>query len=161
MGISGVKPDHRHCLLLPAHRERSRGPRAAEQRDELAARHSITSSARASRVGGTSRPSALARETNDRVEIAQGRSCRFHLPRCQARYKLVREVGTTLPRFSGALQGLQTAARRYGWRQGEAIRYDHTSLGFDGLNDPLRSIIVWVLGPSIRRILKSRISNPT
>src|SRR6516225_372018 len=34
--------------------------RAAEQRDELAARHSITSSARASSVGGTSRPSARA-----------------------------------------------------------------------------------------------------
>src|SRR5262249_33586374 len=35
-----------------------RGP--AEQRDELAPLHSITSSARASSVGGTSRPSALA-----------------------------------------------------------------------------------------------------
>jgi hypothetical protein len=34
--------------------------RAAEQRDELAAYHSITSSAMASSVGGTSRPSALA-----------------------------------------------------------------------------------------------------
>jgi hypothetical protein len=35
--------------------------RAPEQRDECAVRpHSITSSARASRVGGTSRPSALA-----------------------------------------------------------------------------------------------------
>src|SRR5215216_512802 len=34
--------------------------RADEQRDELAAPHSITSSARASRVGGMSRPSALA-----------------------------------------------------------------------------------------------------
>ena len=33
---------------------------AAEQRDELAAPHSITSSARASSIGGTSRPSALA-----------------------------------------------------------------------------------------------------
>ena len=32
----------------------------AEQRDELAALHSITSSARASTVGGTSRPSAFA-----------------------------------------------------------------------------------------------------
>jgi hypothetical protein len=31
--------------------------RIAEQRDELAPRHSITSSARASRIGGTSRPS--------------------------------------------------------------------------------------------------------
>src|SRR5262245_38401896 len=37
------------------------GRRAAEQRDELApGGHSITSSARASSVGGTSRPSALA-----------------------------------------------------------------------------------------------------
>src|SRR5262249_32870789 len=34
--------------------------RAAEQRDELAALHSITSSARASSVAGTSRPNALA-----------------------------------------------------------------------------------------------------
>src|SRR5215831_12932684 len=34
--------------------------RAAEQRYELAPPHSITSSARASTVGGTSRPSALA-----------------------------------------------------------------------------------------------------
>src|SRR6266581_3336785 len=41
--------------------ERPRGRRAAEHRDELAAAdHSITSSARASSVGGTSRPSALA-----------------------------------------------------------------------------------------------------
>src|SRR5262245_23296452 len=48
-----------HGLLRPR-RERPRGCRAAEQRDELAALHSITSSARASSVGGTSRPSALA-----------------------------------------------------------------------------------------------------
>jgi hypothetical protein len=34
--------------------------RTAEQRDELASLHSITSSVRASSVGGTSRPSALA-----------------------------------------------------------------------------------------------------
>src|SRR5207247_9948519 len=34
--------------------------RAAEQRDERAAVHSITSSARTSKVGGTSKPSALA-----------------------------------------------------------------------------------------------------
>src|SRR5262249_2346846 len=45
--------------LLRACRERPRR-RAAEQRNELAALHSITSSARASREGGTSRPSALA-----------------------------------------------------------------------------------------------------
>src|SRR5262249_6872793 len=42
-----------------ARRERPRR-RAAEQRDELSALHSITSSARASRDGGTSSASALA-----------------------------------------------------------------------------------------------------
>src|SRR5262249_17487669 len=39
---------------------RPRCRRAAEQRDELAALHSITSSARASTVAGMSKPSALA-----------------------------------------------------------------------------------------------------
>src|SRR5258707_1436706 len=49
-----------HSLdLLRACTERPRGC-AAEQRNELAPVHSITSSARASSVGGTSRPSALA-----------------------------------------------------------------------------------------------------
>ena len=48
------------AALLRARRHRPRG-RAAESRDELAPfHHSITSSARASSVGGTSRPSALA-----------------------------------------------------------------------------------------------------
>jgi hypothetical protein len=51
-------PPHPLALLRPR-RERPCG-RAAEKRDELAAPHSITSSARASSVGGTSRPSALA-----------------------------------------------------------------------------------------------------
>src|SRR5262249_8800415 len=46
--------------LLRARRERPRYTRAAEQRYERAALHSITSSARASKVAGTSRPSALA-----------------------------------------------------------------------------------------------------
>src|SRR5262245_4379449 len=45
--------------LLRARRERPRRC-AAEKRDELATFHSITSSARARRVGGTSRPSARA-----------------------------------------------------------------------------------------------------
>src|SRR5262245_46898498 len=49
-----------HRLLLRARRERPCSGRAAEQRDERAALHSITSSARASSVGGTSIPSALA-----------------------------------------------------------------------------------------------------
>src|SRR5262249_52735782 len=49
--------DAPHPLLLRARRERPRCRRAAEQRYELApAHHSITSSARASSVAGTSRP---------------------------------------------------------------------------------------------------------
>src|SRR5262249_35747111 len=47
-------------LLLRPRRERPRHRRAAEQRDELTALHSITSSARASSVAGISRPRALA-----------------------------------------------------------------------------------------------------
>jgi len=52
-------PTHRtRSPCSRARRERPRHRRAAEQRDELAAfNHSITSSARASRIGGTSRPS--------------------------------------------------------------------------------------------------------
>src|SRR5262249_2528819 len=53
------KPDRRQ-LLLRARRERPRGRRAAEQRDELAALHSITSSARASSAAEMSMPSAFA-----------------------------------------------------------------------------------------------------
>src|SRR5262249_60782072 len=56
--------DHRHRRLLRPRRERPRGYRAAEQHDELAAvhccNHSITSSARASSVGGILSPSAVA-----------------------------------------------------------------------------------------------------
>src|SRR5262249_13914342 len=43
-----------------ARRKRPRGRSAAEQRDELASFHSITASARASSVGGSSRSSAFA-----------------------------------------------------------------------------------------------------
>ena len=59
----------RYVISTPMRRIRSaccaraasgHGRRAAEQRDELAPLHSITSSARASSVGGTSMPSALA-----------------------------------------------------------------------------------------------------
>src|SRR5262245_8085523 len=48
-GLLGLRP----CRDRPC-------DRAAEQRDELAPLHSITSSARASTVDGTSRPSVLA-----------------------------------------------------------------------------------------------------
>src|SRR5262249_51201006 len=52
-------PSHAITLLRPC-RKRP-GSRAAEQRDDFAATdHSITSSARASTVAGTSSPSALA-----------------------------------------------------------------------------------------------------
>src|SRR5262249_14024079 len=51
----------RHSVgLLRSRHDRPRGRRAAEQRDELAALHSITSSAVESSIGGTVRPSALA-----------------------------------------------------------------------------------------------------
>src|SRR5262249_4638421 len=54
-------PDTTHTLrLLRARRERPRRRDAAEQSDKLAPPHSITSSARASSVDGTSRPNALA-----------------------------------------------------------------------------------------------------
>src|SRR5262249_35863899 len=52
--------DHRECRLLPARRERPRSSCAAEQGDELAAPHSITSSAVASSFSGTVRSSVLA-----------------------------------------------------------------------------------------------------
>src|SRR5262245_52973320 len=52
-------PPHRFALLR-ARRKRPRGRSAAEQRDELAASHSITSSARPSSGSGTVRPRALA-----------------------------------------------------------------------------------------------------
>src|SRR5262249_54770402 len=53
------KPDHRHRRLLRPRRERPHSS-ATEQRDELAALHSITSSARASSLSETVKPSALA-----------------------------------------------------------------------------------------------------
>src|SRR5262245_49425680 len=53
--------DHRHRRLLRPCREGPTRRRAAEQRDELAARdHSITSSAMASTPGGMSSPRRLA-----------------------------------------------------------------------------------------------------
>src|SRR5262249_15340854 len=62
--VFGERHKHTDALdlraLLRTRRERPRDCRAAEQRDELAAFHSITSSARASTVGGTSSPSTLA-----------------------------------------------------------------------------------------------------
>src|SRR4029077_19712843 len=58
-GESAQIPDNGHLPWLRLRRERPRCRRRAEQRDELASPHSITSSARASRVGGGDRSSAL------------------------------------------------------------------------------------------------------
>jgi hypothetical protein len=58
LGVTNEHPDSTGRLLR-MRRQRPRH-RAAEQRDELAPPHSITSSARASTVVGRSRPSALA-----------------------------------------------------------------------------------------------------
>src|SRR4029077_8602798 len=61
LGVYVQERDASHALrLLRARRERPRGRRAPEQRDESAAPHSITSSARASRLSDTVRLSAFA-----------------------------------------------------------------------------------------------------
>src|SRR6266481_371596 len=54
------EPDHRHRRLLRARRDPPRRRRATEQRDELAALHSITSSARSKNDSGTFSPIAFA-----------------------------------------------------------------------------------------------------
>ena len=55
-GAEAINPPR----LLSTRRERPRSRYAAEERDELAALHSITSLVSASTSGGTVRPSALA-----------------------------------------------------------------------------------------------------
>ena len=60
MTIAPFLLGHGERRLLRARRERPRGRRAAEQGDELAPSHSITSSARASSVSGKVTPSSLA-----------------------------------------------------------------------------------------------------
>src|SRR5436305_330200 len=77
------KPDHWHRRLL---RLRGEGPgngcrRAAEKLDELAALHSMISSAMEDRPGGTLRPSALAVlrliTNSNLVDCTAGRSAGF------------------------------------------------------------------------------------
>src|SRR3981081_3191007 len=55
VGHQDANPPHL-TGLLPPRRERPRNRRPAKHRDELASFHSTTSSARASSVGGISRP---------------------------------------------------------------------------------------------------------
>ena len=74
------EPDHRHRRLLRPRRQRPRR-RAAEQRDELAPPHSITSSARPRSDSGKLRPSALAvlrlTISSTLVDCCTGRSAGF------------------------------------------------------------------------------------
>src|SRR5262249_60699602 len=73
--------NQRHPCLLPVRRERPGSCRAAEQRDELAAFHSITSSASASTFAGTMRPSILAVEalmtSSNLLDCTTGKSAGF------------------------------------------------------------------------------------
>src|SRR5262249_34253115 len=75
------KPDHRHRRLLRARRQRPRGSRAADKRDEIAPRHSITSLALASKVAGTVMPSILAicalMTNSNLVDCTTGKSTGF------------------------------------------------------------------------------------
>ena len=85
-------------LGLRARRQRPRR-RAAEQRDELAPPHSITSSARASSVGGTSRPSALAVlrliSMSNLVGCSTGRSAGFAPLKILSTYSAARRSMTS------------------------------------------------------------------
>src|SRR5262249_32782240 len=86
--------------LLGLRRERPSRRRAAEKRDELAPLHSITSSARASSVGGTSRPRALAVlrliAISNLVGACTGRSAAFSPLRMRSTYSAAR--GNVSPR---------------------------------------------------------------
>src|SRR5262245_42088723 len=80
-GLRGKDPDGPHALALLRARRKRPSSRAGEQRDEFAPPHSITSSARASRVGGTSKPKALAvfrlTTNSNLVPCCTGRSAGF------------------------------------------------------------------------------------
>ena len=79
--FTAEKPNYRHCQLLRSRRERSS---PAPPSSVMNSRRfiSITSSARASSDGGTSRPSALAA---------------LRLIKLQLRWLLDRQVGQQLP----------------------------------------------------------------
>src|SRR5262249_28205448 len=86
-------PDYRNSSrLLRARRERP-SRRAADERDERAALHSITSSARASKVDGISSPIALAvlrlKMSLNFVGICTGRSPGFSPRRMRSTYSAV------------------------------------------------------------------------
>src|SRR5215475_3534975 len=92
---SGVEqPDYWHRRLLRARRERPCGGRAAEQRDEIAAFHSITSSASSRKESEIVRPSALAvlrfTLSSNFVGACVGRSAGFAPFRIRSTYEAER-----------------------------------------------------------------------
>ena len=93
--------------------------RAAEKRDELAAPHSITSSARASSVGGGARPSALAvLRLNGRM--GRGAFAKTKTPRSQRRVS-----GTLIMGFGRLVEGQHFSSRPkttlYSWAASLAV----------------------------------------
>src|SRR5262249_58596209 len=80
-GSAVEKPDHRYRRLLRPRRKRPRNRCSAKKRDELAASHSITSSAATSKPGGTVRPIAFAvlrlTTVSNLVAACTGRSAGF------------------------------------------------------------------------------------
>src|SRR5262249_43690092 len=100
-GIIHEHADPPHPLrLLRARRERPRGCRAGEQRDEIAALHSITSSAVASSIGGMSRPSGQAVlrliTRSNLVGCRTGRSPGFSPFRMRAVYTPTRRYASSM-----------------------------------------------------------------
>src|SRR5262249_18393151 len=93
--IERKKAESRNPLLLRPCRDRPRGRRAAEQRNEVApSDHSITWSARASSDGGTSRPSSFAVlrliASSYLVGACTGRSAGFSPFRMRPAYRPIR-----------------------------------------------------------------------
>ena len=104
---------HRSRLLRACGERPRSGRTAAEQRDELAPSHSITSSARASSIGGTSKPSAFAVlrliTSSYLVGACTGRSAGFATSKDaieRSRWRLARSACGTRAKSSAPLRHL-------------------------------------------------------
>src|SRR5262249_15408825 len=99
-GCGEEHADAPHGLALLRSRRERPHRRAAEKRDELAAPHSITSSARASSVSGTMRPIALAVlrliPSSYLAPPATGRSAGFSLLRLRSTKQAARRYCLSL-----------------------------------------------------------------
>src|SRR5262249_8110160 len=81
--VGAEKSDHRHRRLLRARHERPRGGGAAEERDELAPPHSITSSASASSLSVAPGETRGSDTDKNRHRISIPRTSRARLARCR------------------------------------------------------------------------------